>query len=107
MYPSEVYRLNLLTGKPSLAYRSKTRAVTDVKLPPSGPGYLAAVAAAGQRVRMPIPGKLVMLRSDDLANWKEMEVDYRATARRAVLAVADARNVWVATDTGMILKLEE
>lgn len=106
-YPSEVYELNLKTGKPTLAYRNKIRAVTDVALIPSGPGYLAAVAATGELLRTPIPGKLKMLRSDDLANWKEMEVDYRATARRAVLAAADARNIWVATDTGMILKLEE
>jgi hypothetical protein len=35
-----------------------------------------------------------------------MDVDYRATATRAVLAAAGAGNVWVGTDTGMILKLE-
>jgi hypothetical protein len=33
------------------------------------------------------------------------EVDYRAFAARAILAVADAAHIWVATDTGMILKL--
>jgi hypothetical protein len=34
-----------------------------------------------------------------------MEVDYRAVGRRAILAAPDAANLWVATDTGMILKL--
>jgi hypothetical protein len=34
-----------------------------------------------------------------------MDVDYRAVARRARLAASDPGNVWVATDTGMILKL--
>jgi hypothetical protein len=34
-----------------------------------------------------------------------MEVDYRANAQRAVMAAVDAQNAWVATDTGMILKL--
>jgi len=34
-----------------------------------------------------------------------MTVDYRATARNAMLSAADAKNIWVATDTGMILKL--
>ena len=34
-----------------------------------------------------------------------MEVDYRAVAHRAILAAPDAANLWVATDTGMILQL--
>lgn len=46
-----------------------------------------------------------MFKSTDLQKWKEMEVDYRATAAHAVLAAPDARNIWVATDTGMILQL--
>jgi hypothetical protein len=34
-----------------------------------------------------------------------MPVDYRATANGVTLAAPDDRNVWMATDTGMILKL--
>jgi hypothetical protein len=34
-----------------------------------------------------------------------MPVDYRAVARRVILAAASPDDVWIATDTGMILKL--
>ena len=53
----------------------------------------------------PIPGRLKVLTSDDMEQWREMDLDYRAEAHRAILASAGA-SVWVATDTGMILKLE-
>jgi hypothetical protein len=48
---------------------------------------------------------LKILRSDDLDNWQEMDVDYRATAHRVMISAVDDRNIWIATDTGMILKL--
>ena len=48
---------------------------------------------------------LKVWRSDDLANWQPMEVDYRATAHKAMISAVDAGNIWVATDTGTILKL--
>ncbi|MCL6508106.1 MAG: hypothetical protein K6T59_13900, partial [Bryobacteraceae bacterium] len=69
--------------------------------------YLAAVEPAGKLRRSPVPGRLHILRSDDLTTWSEMPVDYRAVARRAVLAAAGRKDIWVATDTGMILRLEE
>jgi len=34
-------------------------------------------------------------------------VGSRIAARRAVLAVVDAQHAWMATDTGVILRLEE
>lgn len=104
-YPSEVFVLNWKTGRSARAYRDKQCAVTDVALAPSGPAYLAGVEAPGRLQHAPIPGKLRILRSDDLKVWHDMDVDYRATARRAVMACPDAAHVWVATDTGMILKL--
>ena len=39
--------------------------------------------------------------------WQEMEVDYRAVAQVATIAVADAHHIWVVTDTGAILGLME
>jgi hypothetical protein len=38
--------------------------------------------------------------------WSEMAVDYRAVAGRAILA-GNGDNLWMATDAGMILKLEQ
>jgi hypothetical protein len=48
-----------------------------------------------------------MLESANLKVWREMDIDYRAVAQRAVLAAVDAQHAWVATDTGMILSLVE
>jgi photosystem II stability/assembly factor-like uncharacterized protein len=106
-YPSEVYRMDLGTGKSTRAFRRKDRAVTDVLIEAQGPAYLAAVEPTGTLFHSPVPGKLKVLKSEDLEKWTDMEVDYRAIARRACLAAADRANVWVATDTGMILKLSE
>ena len=46
-----------------------------------------------------------MLVSDDEEHWTEMMVDYRAVAHRAMIAGPDEKHVWIATDTGLILRL--
>ncbi len=104
-YPSEVFRIDLSTGKSTRAFRRRDRAVTDVLAETQGPAYLAAVEPPGTLFHSPVPGKLKILKSKDLENWTEMDVDYRAVARRASLAAPTPENVWVATDTGMILRL--
>ena len=38
--------------------------------------------------------------------WTEMEVDYRAVATASMLATPDREEIWIATDSGMILKLQ-
>lgn len=105
VWPSEVFRLDLGTGKSEGAFRQKDRSVTDAALFPGGGGMLAAVEPVGNLRSAPIPGKVRMLASTDLKSWTEMNVDYRAVARSVVLAGPDAEHMWAATDTGMILKL--
>lgn len=105
-YPSEVYRVDLTDGKNALAYHAKDRAITDVRLfPGSSRGLMAGYETSGPVYRSPIPGKLRVLTSDDLRNWTEMPVDYRAVAHSALITGPDDKHVWIATDTGMILKL--
>jgi hypothetical protein len=104
-YAGEVIAVDSKTGGSQRVFHSKEHAVWDVAVPASGPTYVAASAVAGRLKRSPIPARLYILKSDDLKVWKAMEVDYRANARSAVMAAVDAQNVWVATDTGMILKL--
>jgi hypothetical protein len=105
-YPSEVYRIDLTDGKNELAYRAKDRAITDVRLfTDSTRGMLAGYETTGPVYRSPVPGKLKVLTSDDLQNWTEMTVDYRAVAHSALITGPDEKHVWIATDTGMILKL--
>ena len=105
-YAAEVYRIEWKTGKSRTVYRDRRFTVTDIWLTSEGGAYLAGVQSLGQ-IRGMIPGKVMVLRSDgDLASWSEMPVDYRATANHVVLAVPDPQNMWLATDRGMILKLQ-
>ncbi len=104
-WPCEVMRIDWRSGKSARVFRQKNRRVTDVALPAGGPAYLAAVEPPGDLPRSPVPGKLKILRSEDFTNWTEMQVDYRAVANRALLAAPAPGQLWVATDTGMILKL--
>lgn len=105
-YPSEVYRLDLLTGKNDLVFRQKDRAITDVRVfPGSSRAIVTGYETTGPVYRSPIPGKLKVLVSDDEITWTEMPVDYRAVAHSAIITGPNDKNVWIATDTGMILKL--
>ena len=105
-YPSEVYRIDLTTGSNELAFRAKDRAITDIRLfSDSQRALLVGYETSGPVYLSPIPGKLKVLTSDDLVKWTEMPVDYRAVAHSALIAGPDSKNVWIATDTGMILKL--
>lgn len=104
-WPSDVLRLDAKTGHSASVYKAKDREITDVLLDPSGVAYLAGVEVVGRLQHSPIPRALKILKSDDLENWREMDVDYRANAGRALLRRAADGSLWVATDTGMILKL--
>jgi hypothetical protein len=104
-WPSEVFRIDWQTGKSDRAFREKNQLITDVALPPASPAYIAGIEKQDRLTDSPVPGKLKVWRSDDLANWQPMEVDYRATAHKAMISAVDAGNIWVATDTGTILKL--
>lgn len=104
-WPCEVMRIDWRSGKSTRVFRRKNRTVTDIAFPPGSPAYLAAIEPPGDLPRSPVPGKLKILRSEDLTNWTEMQVDYRAVASRAVFAAPAPGQLWVATDTGMILKL--
>ena len=105
-YPSEVYRVNAHTGESTRSYRTKECAITDVRVfDGSNRALIVGYETKGSIYHSPIPGKLKVLTSKDLENWTEMTVDYRAVAHRALIAGPDEQHVWVATDTGSILKL--
>ena len=103
--PSTVYLIRLGGNSATSAFAEKDRAVRDLVELPDGQTILAAVEPPGRSNQVPIPGKLKMLVSRNRKAWLEMDVDYRAVGQRAILAAPDARHVWVATDTGMILNL--
>jgi hypothetical protein len=105
-WPSEVFFLDWKSGKQKRVYRQKDRKVTDLAIAsPTGPIYLGGVEHFGKLQQLPIPQKVKIMRSDDVDHWSEMPVDYRAVARRVMLATTATGEAWAATDTGMILKL--
>lgn len=105
--PSEVYRINTgVNGASESVFRQKDRAITDVRtFAGENGGLLAGYETEGTIYHGPIPGKVKVLISDDLESWQEMPVDYRAVAHRVMIAGPDKEHLWIATDTGMILKL--
>ena len=105
-YPSEAFRVDWMSGASETMYRDKRFAISDVWLTSDGTAYLAGTLVMGQ-IRNVVPGKVQVLKSKDYTSWTEMPVDYRAAANRVTLAAADAEHLWLATDTGMILKLEK
>ncbi|HEY1760901.1 MAG TPA: YCF48-related protein [Bryobacteraceae bacterium] len=104
-WPSEVYSLDFSTGMSQSVFREKNRRVFDVALFHGPAAFLAAVEPPGRLNTVPIPGKVKILSSVNLVDWKEMDVDYRASATTLVMAGPDPDHLWVATDTGMILHL--
>jgi hypothetical protein len=105
-YPAEVKQINWHSGKSETVYRDKRFDVSDVWLTPDGTAYLAGTQVTGQ-IHDVIPGKVQVLRSTDMSVWAEMPVDYRAVASRAILAGSGDKDIWMATNSGMILKLEQ
>ena len=105
-YPSEVYQLDWTTGKNHTVFRDKRYAITDVWLNADGTAYIAGIELPGQ-VRSIAPGKVKVFKSTDMVKWDEMPVDYRAVSERVVFGGTDADHLWLATDNGMILRLQK
>ena len=103
-YASEVYKIDWKTGKFGTIFRDKKYAISDVWLSSDGKVYLAGAEFPGE-VRSVAPGKVRVLVSTDFKDWNEQAVDYRATAQQVVFAGA-GEEMWMATDGGMILKLQ-
>ncbi|HZO54391.1 MAG TPA: hypothetical protein VFB63_16885, partial [Bryobacteraceae bacterium] len=86
-------------------YREAERAITDVLVLKDGSFLIAGVESLGRLRTAPIPGKVHILRGNLLGNWSEMEVDYRATARRVRLTQSPTGQLFACTDSGAILHL--
>jgi hypothetical protein len=103
--PSEVILMDNADGKAKSVFNRKDRRITDIWVSPEGTVYLAGVESLGMLGGIPAPSKVKVFRSRDLAFWEEIEVDYRATATRVTLSGISEYDVWLATDTGMVLRL--
>jgi photosystem II stability/assembly factor-like uncharacterized protein len=103
--PSRLVALEMPSWNRSPLYVDKTRWLTDLALLPSGRLLAVAIEQQGASPIPSIPARVVALARGAAGSWTEIAVDYRAEARRVVLAVAPGGQAWMATDTGMILKL--
>jgi hypothetical protein len=103
-YPSTVYSIAWPEGKTATVYRDAKFAVSDIWRAADGTAYLAGILVRGQ-MRSVIPAKVQVLTSKDLKSWTPIPVDYRAEATGTILAGSDDDHLWLATNTGMILKL--
>ncbi|MBC8166236.1 MAG: hypothetical protein H7Y20_10230 [Bryobacteraceae bacterium] len=104
-HPSEIWKLDAKSGKQSRLLRMKDFAATDVAVSGKSTAIVAGFEPAGAIAKSPIPGRIRVFESSNLDTWSEMNVDYRAGGHRVRIAAADSDHVWIATDTGMILRL--
>ena len=103
-YPSEVSTIEWSSGDTHIVYRDSKFDVTDIWLASDGTAYLSGTVVRG-RLRGVIPEKVRVLTSKDFETWTPIPVDYHAEATSTILAASDDDHMWMATDTGMILKL--
>lgn len=104
-WPSQVYGMRVGEQPLTSIYRDKYHFITDGQVGRDGWTYLAGVEVPGS-VRLPVPGKVKIVRSRDRKNWTPVPVDYRAAAGKIWLAAGPGRDLVAITDTGMILRLE-
>jgi hypothetical protein len=104
---SAVFETPLGSKDVRMIFGERDRVATDIALLSDGGAVLVAVEPPGNSTQVPIPGKLKILKSDNLKVWREMDVDYRAIGQRAIIAAPDQSHMWVATDTGAILSLSQ
>ena len=108
--PSEVLLIDFKNGKSKSIFRDKTMAATDLLALSGNSFVLAAIDNTSLRT-LPIPQKVRILEAtihDSQTNvlWTKMDVDYRVTARRVHLARKPNGQLWAATDSGFILRLD-
>lgn len=105
-HPAEIHAFDWKERGTTRVIAGVKRAITDVALTTGGTAYAVAIEPPGKMNWGPVPGKLKVVKSTDLSTWAEMPVDYRAVGTNAILAVVDETHAWIATDTGMILRLQ-
>jgi hypothetical protein len=104
--PSEVYVIDWKTSGSRSVYKDAKVSISDIWVEDDGTVFISGIEEAG-RLRDIIPGKVVVLKTQDFKQWTPIKVDYRASAIRTMFAAPDPQHRWVATDNGMILKLSD
>ena len=99
---SEVIERNWSAWQSTTVWHLDGASILDLSAGADGLLAIAAVQIQGKLIDSPLPGKVRIFSGGDFASLREEPVDYRAVARRIMLA--NAGSEWfAATDTGMIL----
>ena len=104
-WPSELFLLDLRSGKNWTVLRRKNLIIHDMLLFSDGSMLAATTQPSGRLRNSPIPGRLRILWSPDTVSWFEMKVDYRALGNSATFAPCSDGSIWLATDEGTIVQL--
>lgn len=105
VWPSEVFRTDLSTGKNESLFRRKGVRVADLSLTGQTGYLLAIIEPFGRLPGAGLPGRLRIICSPDGKQWFQMPVDYRAQGPHALLA-GHGDSVFAALSNGMILRME-
>lgn len=104
-YGGELYKFTLGgKGKTERILRPEKVYLEDFAYIPGEGIYVACTEKPGN-LRLPVPTKVSVLFSKDLVKWENIPVDYRTVGKRLFLSVSAGKQVWLATDEGMILSL--
>ncbi len=104
-WPSELFLLDLRSGKNWSVLRRKNLVIQDMLLHSDGSLLVAATQPSGRLRNSPVPGKLRIFWSPDAVEWFEMKVDYRAVGNSATFAPCSDGSILLATDEGAIVQL--
>lgn len=106
-FPGEVYTVSFATGATERVFRMTTEQPTDAVFL-KGTAFLASIEEQAKVRGLGIPGKVKirMAKGPKFNLWQSIPVDYRASATYVSLATDPGGNVWAATNSGMILRLE-
>ena len=100
---SEITQRDWKTGENTALCRVDDLKIGDIETGGDASVVVAGIGVAGRLADTPVPGRVRILEGPSLSELHEETVDYRAVARRIVLARAGTR--WLAaTDTGIILR---
>ncbi len=103
--PSEIVGQSRSNEQLHLVFKDPKFFVSDVWVNIDGTYYAAGITLSS-RMHSVVPGRVRVMKSQDLKNWTNIPVDYRAVGNRVFLAGSDDQNLWLATNNGMILKLK-
>ncbi|HUQ90882.1 MAG TPA: YCF48-related protein [Bryobacteraceae bacterium] len=102
-WPSEVFSIDLRSGRSERVFRRQDRAVTDLLLFPGGRAVVAAVKPPEDPASSTL-GAVHLLTTEDLTEWREMPLPEPLRAGRVWLGTHPDGTLWALLDTGIVLR---